>query len=136
MKNNFDIVKYIVEQKFGGFGDNFKYDEKGGNTFDQDYAQKYFVKEADAEWDRVDYDKADVMIRGEFWQEGGARLYDIICKMIDDGQNDGTIKDRTLKAAKLIAKKVKDPKGDGNLRAGIGELLNTYINNAKQRHHK
>ena len=136
MKNNFDIVKYIIEQKFGGFGDNFKYDEKSCNTFDNDYAEKYYVMEADSEWDRVDYDKADVMIRGEFWQEGGARLYDIICKMIDAGQSDGTIKDRTLKAAKLIAKKVKDPKGDGNLRVGIGELLNTYINNAKQRHHK
>jgi len=136
MKNNFDIVKYIVEQKFSGFGDNFKYDEKGGNAFDQDYAQKYYVKEADSEWDRVDYDKADVMIRGEFWQEGGARLYDIICKMVDAGHEDGAIKGNTLRAAKLIAKKVKDPKGDGNLRAGIGELLNMYINNAKQRHHK
>ena len=136
MKNNFDIVKYIVEQKFGGFGDNFKYDEKSGNTFDNDYAEKYYVMEADSEWDRVDYDKADVMIRGEFWAEGGARLYDIICKMVDAGQEDRVIKSKTFKAARAIEKKVKDPKADGNLQAGIEALLDMYINNANQRHHK
>ena len=136
MSNHFDIVKYVREHKHEFWGKTFKYDDKGGNTYDNDYASRYFIKEADPEWDRVDYDKADVMIRGEFWQEGGARLYDIICKMVDAGQNDGTIKKSTLRAAKTIENKVKDPKGDGNLRAGTEALLDMYINNAKQRHHK
>ena len=133
---HFDLIKYLVEQKLSESETSFKYDEKGGNTYDNDYASKYYIMEADPEWDRVDYDKADVMIRGEFWQEGGARLYDIICKLVDAGHSDEKIKKHCLKPAKIIEKKVKDPKADGNLRAGIGPLLDMYINNAKQRHHK
>jgi len=136
MKNEFDIVKYVKEQKQEFWGKNFKYDEKGGNTFDNDYAEKYFVMEADPEWDRVDYDKADQMIRGEFWQEGGARLYDVICKMVDAGQDDRVIVGKVLKAARGIESRVKDPKADGNLGAGTKELIKMYINNAKQRHHR
>jgi hypothetical protein len=136
MKDNFDIVKHVRENNHEFWGKTFKYDDKGGNTYDNDYAEKYFIKEADPEWDRVDYDKADIMIRGEFWAEGGARLYDIISKMVDAGQRDQVIKSKTLKAARAIEKKVKDPKADGNLQGGIDALLDMYINNAKQRHHK
>jgi len=130
------MVKYLAEQKFGGFGDNFKYDEMGGSSYDSDYASKYYIMEADPEWDRVDYDAADLMIRGEFWQEGGSRLYDSICKLLDGGMDPATVKRRAQRAASAIEKRVKDPKADGNLRAGVGALLDSYINNAQQRHHR
>ena len=133
MKNNFDIVKYITEQKFGA---TFKYDEKGGNTYDNDYASKYYIMEADPEWDRVDYDKADIMIRGEFWAEGGARLYDVVCKLVDADHSVKTIKKHCIETVHAIEKLVKDPQADGNLQAGPEALLTMYINNAKQRHHK
>jgi hypothetical protein len=136
MIGNFDIVKYITEQKFGGFGDNFKYDEMGVSSYDSDYASKYYIMEADPEWDRVDYDAADLMIRGEFWQEGGSRLYDSICKLLDNGMDPITVKRRAQRAASAIEKRVKDPKADGNLRAGVGSLLDSYIKNAQQRHHR
>jgi len=136
MKDNFNIVKHVRENTKEFWGKTFKYDEKGGNTYDNDYASKYYIMEADPEWDRVDYDKADIMIRGEFWQEGGARLYDTICKLIDAGLEDRVIKGKAFKTAIAIKKKVKDPKADGNLQGGIDALLDMYIQNAKQRHHK
>lgn len=136
MKDTFNIVKHIKENNNEFWGKTFKYDEKGGNTYDNNYAQKYFIKEADPEWDRVDYDKADILIRGEFWAEGGARLYDVICKLIDAGHSDKKIKKHCIEAVHAIEQKVKDPKADGNLQAGPEALLDMYINNAKQRHHK
>jgi hypothetical protein len=112
---NFNLTKYLKENILTTYQDNWKYDDKSDtNTMDDSYFRTYdmppvsALSEADPDWDQVDYDKDSELVKGEFWQMGGARIYDAICKLMDSGFPEAEVKSR----------------------------LEDYIGMSKERHHK
>jgi hypothetical protein len=113
--DRFNLTKYLKENILTTYKDNWKLDDKSNtNTMDDSYFRTYdmppvsALSEADPDWDQVDYDKDSELVKGEFWQMGGARIYDAICKLLDSDFSEEELRIK----------------------------LNDYIGMSKERHHQ